>query len=185
MIRCFLLLIVAMVVLGCENNSKYKPVSTPQREDPIEVTHKDPNIGNEAKKFVIAYKQTNSGVKMVHVKLNDVASFDAIFDTGCAGMLISLQEALSLIKAGTFSEKDRLGKQKSSIANGEIIENDVFNIHEVTLVDIDGHSHTIHDVPVTVVENPEADVLIGNCVIDRLANDFYTIDLQKQVITFQ
>lgn len=185
MIRCFLLFIVSIVVLGCEDNSKYRPVSSPQREDTTEVTHIDPNIGNEAKKFVIAYKKTDSGVKTVHVKLNDAASFDAIFDTGCAGMLISLQEALSLIKAGTFSEKDRLGKQKSSIANGEIIENDVFNIHEVTLVDIDGHSHTIHDVPVTVVENPGADVLIGNRVIDRLANSLYTIDLQKQVIIFQ
>ena len=91
MIRCFLLFIVTIVVLGCENNSKYIPVSSPQREDSTEVTHIDQNIGDKAKKFVIAYKQTNSGVKTVHVKLNDAASFDAIFDTGCAGMLISLQ----------------------------------------------------------------------------------------------
>lgn len=67
-------------------------------------------------------------------------------------MLISLQEAMSLVKSGTLKPEDCLGESKSTIANGEVIENAVFKIHEVSLVDTKGQKHTIYDVPVTVVE---------------------------------
>ena len=126
-----------------------------------------------------------SGVRTIQVKINDCAEFPMIFDTGCSGMLISLQEAMSLVKSGTLSQNDILGEQQSAIASGDIIENTVFKLKEVSLTDTDGKSHTLYDVPVTVIEYPGASVLVGNIVIDQLAEYSYTIDLKKDVIVFQ
>jgi len=135
--------------------------------------------------FSVNYKDTRNGVKTIHVKLNDTAGFDAIFDTGCSGMLISLQEAMSLVKAGTLTNDDSIGSQKSFIASGEIVENQVYRIYEVSIVDTKGVKHSVYDVPVSIVENPGADVLIGNIIIDRLAEYSYTVDMKNKVIVFQ
>lgn len=91
---------------------------------------------------------------------------------------------MSLVKSGTLSLSDRVGTQQSSIASGEIMENEVFNIHTITILDINGKTHTLNDVPATVVRNPGAPVLVGNIVIDQLANQSYMVDLSRRVIVF-
>ena len=167
-----------------ESKSSYTPV-TYKEEKEADSPQTEATEDREEVGFKIPYKQTREGVKTVHVKFNDAAGFDAIFDTGCSGMSISLQEARSLVKAGTLKEEDLLTTNRVMIANGEIVENAVFNIHEVSLTDTKGRSHIVYDIPVTVMENPRADVLVGNVVIDRLAKYAYTIDFQQQVIIFQ
>lgn len=92
---------------------------------------------------------------------------------------------MSLVKAGTLTNDDSIGSQRSSIANGEIVENQIYKIHEVSIVDTKGIKHSVYDVPVSIVENPGADVLIGNIIIDRLAEYSYTIDLKNKIIVFQ
>ena len=176
------LFLLSLFASCTENKTSYIPT-----EDNTDSISSQESVSDDMKGecFSIAYKKTKSGVKTVHVKFNDSAGFDAIFDTGCGGMLISLQEAMSLVKSGTLTPSDSLGSQKATIANGEIVENAVFRIHEVTLVDTNGQAHTIYDVPVSIVENPGADVLIGNIVIDHLAEYSYTIDLKRNVIIFQ
>ena len=175
-------LLLSMLTSCTENKTSYIPTVEGTDSIATSVISSDDTKGDC---FSIAFKKTSSGVKTVHVKFNDTAGFDAIFDTGCGGMLISLQEAMSLVKSGTLTPEDNIGSQKASIANGEVVENAVFRIHEVTLVDTEGQAHTVYDVPVSVVENPGADVLIGNIVIDRLAEYSYTIDLKQNVIVFQ
>lgn len=163
--------------------TSYYVTTTEEQEDTLvsDIPNEKDEINSS---FSVAYK-TMEGVKTVHVKLNDAASFDAIFDTGCSGMLISLQEALSLVKSGTLTQEDRLENQSSSIASGEVVENQVFRLHEITLMDTNGKPHTVHNVPVTVMENPGAAVLVGNFVIDQLAEYAYTIDLKNHTIVFQ
>lgn len=176
----FLFGIIFFTIISCDEK-KYEPVSI-EGDNHLDTLQK--NLPQE-KGFSIAYKQDRNGIKTIHVKLNDVASFDAIFDTGCSGLLISLQEAMSLIKSGTLDQNDSIGIQSNSIANGDVIKNYVFNIHEVTLVDTKGRMHTIYDVPASIVENPKADVLVGNAVIDQFADYEYGVDLQRRVINFR
>lgn len=179
---------IGLILTSCENKSSYVPVSNESGALQKSITterssdnEKNPNIGS----FTVPYKLLSNGIKTIHVKFNNSASFDAIFDTGCSGMLISLQEAMSLVKSGTLTQNDIIGTQQSSIASGEVMENQVFNIHEITLVDVNGRSHTLIDIPVTVVENPGAAVLLGDIVIDQLAdNNSYTVDLKRRVIIF-
>lgn len=162
------------------DNYEYSSTTSDEKDTSFLNEPEEENYG-----FKVTFKQRDDGLKTVHVKFNDIAGFDAVFDTGCSGMMISLQEAMSLHKAGTLTDNDFLGQQQSSIANGEIIENAVFMIREVSLTDTEGNKHSIHDVQATVIENPEAPILVGNSVIDQFAKYAYTIDLQKNEIIFQ
>ena len=135
--------------------------------------------------FEVDFKKTESNVKTIHVKLNDKNGYDALFDTGCSGMLISSLEFMELIKSQTITESDYVGVVTSSIADGSKIKNPVYNIRSVTVVDKKGETHVLRDIKATVVDNPGADILIGNSLIDQWAKNSYTIDLTKKVIRFQ
>lgn len=174
---------VIFLICSCDDSKTSYVPSKVQTDSLSHVT--DANREHSYGCFSVNYKDARDGVKTIHVKLNDAVGFDAIFDTGCSGMLISLQEAMSLVKAGTLTNDDSIGSQRSSIANGEIVENQIYKIHEVSIVDTKGIKHSVYDVPVSIVENPGADVLIGNIIIDRLAEYSYTIDLKNKIIVFQ
>ena len=174
---------MAFLICSCDDS---KTSYVPSKVNTDTLSHaRNNNSDHSHSCFSVNYKDSRNGVKTIHVKLNDAVGFDAIFDTGCSGMLISLQEAMSLVKAGTLTDDDSIGSQKSSIANGEIVENQVYKINEVSVVDTKGVKHSVYNVPVSVVENPGADVLIGNIIIDRLAEYSYTVDLKNKVIVFQ
>ena len=169
---------LAFVLFSC-GGSGYQPVEVDDNSN-----HKETDAP-QSSSFKVKYKETQGGVKTVHVKLNDVASFDAIFDTGCSDVLISVQEAVSLIKAGTLTDGDARGTQYSSIASGEVVENMVFNVSEIALVDTEGNTHKVYNVPVSVAQNPGASILLGNAVIDKMASHSYTINLDEKVIEFE
>lgn len=185
-------LLLGISVIGlsaCNGGANYVPVSSTNQEvSPTQIAESKPDDNSKVKptdySFTVAFDETESGVKTIHLKFNEAASFNAIFDTGCSGLLISMQEAMSLVKAGTLSLSDRIGTQQSSIASGEIMENEVFNIHTVTIMDVNGKAHTLNDIPATVANNPGAPVLVGNIVIDQLAKKSYTMDLSRRVIVF-
>lgn len=169
--------IIALVFLySCGENTnrvRYNPYELSPGSNPA-------SIG-----FEIPFKTTSSNVKTIHIKLNDVEGTEAIFDTGCSGLLISTLEAASLAKQGTLSSNDNLGQVRSSIADGSVIVNAQYSIGEISVTDVNGVVHTISNVTATVVDNIDADVLVGNSVIDQLASTSYTIDLANSVIRFQ
>ena len=99
--------------------------------------------------------------------------------------MISSLELIDLLKSKTLTQDDYLGETVSSIADGTVIKNDVYNIREITITDKNGQSHTLRDIKATVVDNPGAEILIGSSVIDNLAKKSYTVDLEKKVIRFQ
>ncbi len=153
--------------------------------DPFKISPINDSVATYSNSFDIDFKKTESNVKTIHVKLNDAVSYDAIFDTGCSGMLISRLEFVNLLKAGTISTNDYLDKVYSSYADGSTAENIRYNIHEVAVTDRNGQVHVIPNVAVTVVENIEATILVGSAVIDNLAKHSYTVDLENNVIRFQ
>lgn len=151
--------------------------------DPYKISTKEKKVESKSS-FEVSFKETDSNVKTIHVKLNN-NGYDVLFDTGCSGVLISKLELVDLMKSGTLSETDRVGYVTSSIADGSLIRNPVYNIKKVTIVDNKGKEHTLTDIQATVVENASADILIGTSVIDNLAKKSYTVDLRKKVIIFQ
>ena len=71
---------------------------------------------------------------------------------------------------------------KSSIADGSIVEDAIFNIRTLELTD--GQQTIVcRNVLTQVSSNAEAPVLLGNGVLDRVAS--YTIDNEARVIKFK
>lgn len=135
--------------------------------------------------FEVEFKRTEANLKTIHINLNGSNSYDAIFDTGCSGVSISIQEANDMVKQGKLSLSDRIGRGRAQIADGSVIEQDVFNLKEVSVTDKNGNVHTLRDIQATVGANPWAAILIGTSVIDNLARKSYTVDLKKNVIRFE
>ena len=122
-----------------------------------------------------------SGIKYVQVKINGLST-DMIFDTGCSMTLISMLEAQQLAKRGLLSADDFQGTTRSSIADGSIVEDAIFNLKTLELTD--GRQTIIcRNVLTQVSSNVEAPVLLGNGVLDRVAS--YTIDNDAGVIKFK
>ena len=171
------MILVCIAFVACGHRETYDPYKIASQNDSISAANSDC--------FEIDFKKTSSDIKTIHVKLNDAVSYDAIFDTGCSGVLISQLEFVNLLKAGTISSSDRLEKAYSTYADGSTVENIRYNIHEIAVTDKNGHSHILRDIAATIVENPEAEILIGTAVIDNLATHSYTVDLDNNVIRFQ
>lgn len=153
--------------------------------DPFNISSNNDSVATYSKSFDVDFKRTESNIKTIHVKLNDAVSYDAIFDTGCSGMLISQLEFVNLLKAGTIRQNDYLDNVYSTYADGSTVENIRYNIHEVAVTDKNGQEHVISNVAVTIVENMDATVLVGSAIIDNLATRSYTVDLENNVIRFQ
>lgn len=148
----FLCFGVAFTMTSCKQNNDKPPY---QLNIP-----KKPSIS-------ISYEEMG-GIKVIPVKLNGV-TMNMIYDTGCSGIHLSLNELQTLYKNGKFSQEDVLGVEYSSIADGSIVENGSINIKEIKIGDGDD-CIVLHDKTATVAPNQIAPILLGNEVLDELAS---------------
>mgnify|MGYP004443273689 FL=1 len=118
------------------------------------------------------------GVKFVNVSVNGFG-FEMIFDTGCSGTLISVAEANYLYQKGYLMQDDILGVTQSTIADGSIMENMVINLREVIIDD----KIRCNNVTATVSSNNNAPLLLGNEVLNRVAE--YAVDNRQKTINFK
>lgn len=144
-----------LVWTSCGNNQKKPPVNLKEKEK-VE-------LNGEVE---VPYTEL-SGVKTIPVKLNGV-SMDMIFDTGCSGMSISLNELLTMQKNGKFSENDVVGISASTIADGSVVQTGIINLSEVEIGGKEGIK--IHNVQASVSLNQVAPILLGNGVLDAVAS---------------
>ena len=151
-IALLLTALAGTINISCNNKQKKPPVDL--RENTL------------SSEVEVPYTELG-GVKTIPVKLNGV-SMDMIFDTGCSGMSISLNELLTMQKNGKFSESDVIGISASTIADGSVVKNGVINLSEVEIGGKDGI--IIHNVQASVSLNQIAPILLGNGVIDAVAS---------------
>ena len=171
----FLTVIVLVLFSACGRKEHYDPYADRDGKNKTVTAEK-------TKGFDIPYEEEN-GVKMLHVVLNNSAGARAIFDTGCSGVSISLAEVLSMVKQNALSENDIAGQSITKNANGQYNVNDVVEL-QLSISDTKGEQHTVR-VSATIQDNFEADILIGNTVIDQLAKRFYRVDLDNRTIHFE
>lgn len=167
------ILLIAILLCSCGGNKK----NNANQFDPnIWTDNYEQPLTTERETISIPYVEKN-GVKYIAVKINGGPTFDMIVDTGCSGVLISIKEAQYLAQSGLLTEEDYRGNALSSIADGSIVENMVFNIKEMII----GGKIVCPDVNVTVSNNISAPMLLGNGVFDRISS--FSIDnANKQII---
>jgi predicted aspartyl protease len=168
------ILLIVTLLCSCGGNKRNKEKFDPNIWTDNTAYEQVLTTGNET--ISIPYVEKN-GVKYIAVKINGGPTFDMIVDTGCSGVLISIKEAQYLAQSGLLTEEDYRGNALSSIADGSIVENMVFNIKEMII----GGKIVCSDVDVTVSNNISAPMLLGNGVFDRISS--FSIDnANKQII---
>lgn len=161
------LMLLSIVVLGCGNKKQPPPLITVGTADDWFLDSKIVEIP-----FV-----EEKGVKNVKANINGLV-VDMVFDTGCSGLLISVDEVLYLASKGLIEEKDILGFSNSVIADGSVMENMVVNIKKLVI----GDEIECENVRATVCPNSGVSLLLGNEVIDRVKK--CEIDNANKVIIF-
>lgn len=137
-------------------------------------------LDNQSKPSISISYEEMGGVKVIPVKLNGV-TMNMIYDTGCSGIHLSLNELQTLYKNGKLSQDDILGVKYTSIADGSIVENGSINIKEIKIGDGE-NCIILHNKEATVALNQVAPILLGNEVLDELAS--VEVDNVKKTINF-
>ena len=114
------------------------------------------------------------GVTKVKCKINDLP-LHFVFDTGAADVSMSTVEATFMFKNGYLSEKDIVGKQAYSTADGSIHEGTVIVLKKVTIGDF-----VLENIRASVVKSQKAPLLLGQSVLQRLGK--IEIDNTKHVL---
>lgn len=157
--------IVAIICFSsCENKSSKPPYNLEKRTKPC---------------VSIPYEEMG-GVKVIPVKLNGV-TMNMIYDTGCSGLHISLNELKTLAKNGKVDFEDILDGSYSTIADGSIVENGMINIKQIEISD-GNQSIICENIQASVALKQDAPILLGNAVMDELAS--VEVDNVKKTINF-
>ncbi|GHT52025.1 hypothetical protein AGMMS49982_11180 [Bacteroidia bacterium] len=134
------------------------------------------NVEQQPKPVVVKMHEKN-GVRYIPMKING-QELDFVFDTGASSICISNLEARILVKNGLLSNDDVIGEQKFKTASGEISTGTTISLKSVKIGD-----RELHFVEATVIDNPQADCLLGQTVLSRFGT--YTIDNAKKEIIFE
>lgn len=184
--RLHLILYIALAVIlfsSCDTREKKKIVFDSVADDieldddsSTQIASADySNTNNDV--ISVPYKEQR-GVKFLDVSINGMG-VQMIFDTGCSGALISIDEAEYLYKKGRITNEDIKGVTQAQIADGSIVENMVINLKEVIV----GGQVVCPDVEATVSPNTNAPLLLGGEIINRFAA--YSVDNENKVINFK
>ena len=103
-----------------------------------------------------------------------------IYDTGCSGVSLSLNEVQTLLKNGKLGLDDILNSSYSTIADGSIVENGMINIKRIEIGGEEGI--VLENIQAAVALNQIAPILLGNSVLDELAS--VEVDNIGKVIIF-
>ena len=138
------------------------------------------NLEQSTKTCISIPYEDFGGVKVIPVKLNGV-TMNMIYDTGCSGLHISLNELQTLSKNGKVSQDDVLGVSYSTIADGSIVQNGLINIKQIEIGNND-ESIKLENIQASVALNQDAPILLGNAVLDELAS--VEVDNVEKTINF-
>lgn len=121
--------------------------------------------------------EKHNGVYQIPVTINGSEMF-FIFDTGAGMISISTVEATFLYKQGKLSDDDVVGKADFLDANGNISQDVIIRLKEVTI-----GNRTIRDVNASVVGNAKAPLLFGQSALEKFGK--ISIDYGKGEISFE
>ncbi len=118
--------------------------------------------------------QKQGGVYSLPVRINGVITLNFILDSGASEVTIPADVALTLLRAGTISEKDFLPGQKYRLADGSILKGARFKIRELEV-----GGFRISNIP-AVVAPATGSLLLGQSFLSRTPH--WAIDNERQLL---
>lgn len=169
------IVLMLSMVMSCGRHRNYRNTSTISRIT-TERTSRRNTTTHHGGRTSIKMRLSN-GVYYVPCMINGT-NMEFIFDTGASDIIMSLTEALFLIKQGKLSEEDIVDEVMFQTADGSIGEGTVVNLETVTI-----GSKTLHNVRATIISNMEAPLLLGQSALSRFGR--LSIDYKRNEITFE
>src|SRR5579872_1701680 len=121
--------------------------------------------------------EKKNGVYQIPVTINGSEMY-FIFDTGAGLISISTVEATFLYKQGRLTDDDIVGKADFLDANGNISQDVIVRLKEVTI-----GNRTIRNVDASVVGNAKAPLLFGQSALEKFGK--ISIDYERGEISFE
>jgi aspartyl protease family protein len=121
--------------------------------------------------------EKSNGVYKIPVTINGSEMY-FIFDTGAGMISISTVEATFLYKQGKLSDDDIVGKADFLDANGNISQDVIVRLKEVTI-----GNRTIRNIDASVVGNAKAPLLFGQSALEKFGK--ISIDYARGEISFE
>jgi len=121
--------------------------------------------------------EKHNGVYQIPVTINGSEMY-FIFDTGAGMISISTVEATFLYKQGKLTDDDIIGKANFLDANGNISEDVLIRLKEVTI-----GNRKIRNIDASVVGNAKAPLLFGQSALEKFGK--ISIDYGRGEISFE
>lgn len=115
-----------------------------------------------------------NGVYHIPVTLNDSVRLEFVVDTGAATLLLPYDVFSTLVRTGTISETDILGKAQSVTATGEVIEIGRVNIRQLQI-----GNQIIHNIEAGI-GGENASLLLGQSALKKL--EPWSINTQQKIL---
>ena len=136
------------------------------------------NLLNQEKNTVVITMKKVGGVYSVPCKVNGLEKWDFIFDTGASNVIISLTEAIYMLKHNYLKKEDIIGVTNSQIADGSIVENTKIILREIEFGGI-----KLQNIEALVSNNINSPLLLGQSAMEKLGE--ITFNPSKATLTIK
>jgi predicted aspartyl protease len=127
----------------------------------------------KAKRLSIPLR-SEGGTLTVSVSINNKLTLDFVIDSGAADVSIPADVALTLIRTGTLSSVDFLGKQTYRLADGSTVPSQTFRIKSLRVGD-----RVLQNV-IGSIAPVKGELLLGQSFLSRFTS--WSIDNQRHVL---
>ncbi len=121
----------------------------------------------------VALKQ-EGGALLVPVVINDSVKLDFMLDSGASVVTIPADVAMTLIRTGTLTRDDYLGRETFQLADGRTVPSTILRIRTLKVGDI-----VVHDVQASVTD-AKGSLLLGQTFLARLTT--WSINNDRHVL---
>lgn len=118
--------------------------------------------------------KAEGGELLVPVTINDSVKLDFMLDSGASVVTIPADVAMTLIRTGTLTRDDYLGRQTFRLADGRTVPSTILRIRTLKVGDI-----VVHNVQASVTD-AKGSLLLGQTFLARLST--WSIDNGRHVL---
>jgi clan AA aspartic protease (TIGR02281 family) len=118
--------------------------------------------------------RAEGGELLVPVTINDSVKLDFMLDSGASVVTIPADVAMTLIRTGTLTRDDYLGRQTFRLADGRTVPSTILRIRTLKVGGI-----VVHDVQASVTD-AKGSLLLGQTFLARLST--WSIDNARHVL---
>lgn len=118
--------------------------------------------------------EKENGVYKIPCKVNDL-SLKFIFDTGASDVVISLSEAIFMVKNGYLLKGDILGNEYYQIADGTVAEGTKIILRKIEIGGV-----ILSNVPASIVHSNHAPLLLGQSAMEKFGK--FSFDYKNNIL---